>query len=519
MKNRWKKGNTRFCAALMIALLVVMHSSDAHAQFMFSSDIPFETDDGSMAEEKDILYFEPGFFAFHLDGSALGISDGVNIDAFAVSPEGDMLSFDIPAEIDGISYTERDIILHNGGIMSKMIDGAAIGIPAGVDIDAVTRLQDGSILFSVDVPTTLGNISCNPNDIIQYREGVFNLFLNGTAAGIPENANIDAIWVGVSTELLFSLDIPAELNGLAVKETDVIQWTEGNFHLYSGTVTELLPEGADVDGLRLIADHDTDGVFDDEDNCPIIPNGPALGTCMPGSDNAGAVCSSDADCAAGCSSNGQCSKNQEDDDGDGAGDVCDLCAHITAPNGNESWNRNSLRNIRWNAEGCDGTLNLTLWQNNGLIGTIADGVNPAAGSYAWKVGAYNGGVAPLGTGYTIKVKDNGSVLSDESDAPFSIVKISVKTPNGGENWQIGTTQDITWVTKFISSNLRIVLFKNGVKVGNIVNSIDPSLGAYSWTVGQYQGGTELPGTGYLIQVREIGTDAGDRSDAVFTLIP
>ena len=35
--------------------------------------------------------------------------------------------------------------------------------------------------------------------------------------------------------------------------------------------------------------------------------------------------SSDADCVVGCSSNGWCGKNQEDADGDGAGDVCDNC--------------------------------------------------------------------------------------------------------------------------------------------------------------------------------------------------
>lgn len=190
---------------------------------------------------------------------------------------------------------------------------------------------------------------------------------------------------------------------------------------------------------------------------------------------------------------------------------------LTAPNGGESWKRNSSQYIRWNAAGCQGTLKLTLWQNGGPIGTIADGINPATGTFSWLVGTWGGGVAPLGTGYTIKIEDNGSTLADESDAAFSIVKISVKTPNGGESWQIGSTQAITWVAKSISVQLRIVLFKHGVKVGNIVNSIDPSLDTYTWTVGSYVGGTATAGTGYQVQVREIGTDAGDRSDTNFTL--
>jgi hypothetical protein len=190
---------------------------------------------------------------------------------------------------------------------------------------------------------------------------------------------------------------------------------------------------------------------------------------------------------------------------------------MTSPNGRESWKRNSKQTIRWNATAGLGNLRISLWQNTSQIGIITDNVTPDAGSYAWNVGVYNGGVAPLGAGYTIRIREKGTALSDESDTPFSIVKMSVKTPNGDESWQIGSTQNITWVAKSISGNLRIVLFKSGVKVGNIVNSISPSISSYSWTVGSYIGGTAAAGTGYQVQVREIGTDAGDRSDASFTL--
>jgi lysophospholipase L1-like esterase len=72
----------------------------------------------------------------------------------------------------------------------------------------------------------------------------------------------------------------------------------------------------------VLIDSDGDGIPDPQDNCPNTPSGPLLGTCMPGSDKAGAACNSDADCVNGCSSNGTCSLNQEDTNGDGKGDVC-----------------------------------------------------------------------------------------------------------------------------------------------------------------------------------------------------
>jgi hypothetical protein len=62
---------------------------------------------------------------------------------------------------------------------------------------------------------------------------------------------------------------------------------------------------------------DDDGIPDDVDNCPAMPNGPDGGTCSAGT--IGDPCMKHGDC--GCE--GYCSKDQEDIDEDGYGDVCD----------------------------------------------------------------------------------------------------------------------------------------------------------------------------------------------------
>ena len=79
----------------------------------------------------------------------------------------------------------------------------------------------------------------------------------------------------------------------------------------------------------ILPDFDHDGIPDAQDNCPSTPNGPSLGTCMPGSDKAGSTCHSDADCVVGCSTNGNCSMSQEDTNQNGVGDVCEPSSTTT----------------------------------------------------------------------------------------------------------------------------------------------------------------------------------------------
>ena len=70
-------------------------------------------------------------------------------------------------------------------------------------------------------------------------------------------------------------------------------------------------------------DEDTDGVGDICDNCPETPNGPDEGTCTEVS--AGSTCMNSDDCTTG----GFCSMEQEDTDGDGTGDACEVITTTT----------------------------------------------------------------------------------------------------------------------------------------------------------------------------------------------
>ena len=192
---------------------------------------------------------------------------------------------------------------------------------------------------------------------------------------------------------------------------------------------------------------------------------------------------------------------------------------VTSPNGGESCPPGFTYNITWNAQGLSNNVEITLWKNGSLLGIIADNLDPSASPYAWTVGQYNGGTAPTGAGYTIKIKEMSTTVADTSDASFSIVEpsITVTSPNGGESWQIGSTQNITWNSQGITGNLTISLWQNGSRLGTIKDNIDPGDGTYAWIVGQYDGVTAPEGTGYEIIIRDSVTSIYDFCDAPFTL--
>jgi hypothetical protein len=191
---------------------------------------------------------------------------------------------------------------------------------------------------------------------------------------------------------------------------------------------------------------------------------------------------------------------------------------VTSPNGGETWDAGKTRQITWEAEGITKPLKISLWKDGVKVGNMAVINDLNARSYAWTVGDYFGGTAAPGTGYTIKIKEQDTPVSDESDGSFEIAKFfGLTSPDGGETWLLGTTRDITWkVPRSFSGQLRIMLLKNSKSV-EIATINNPTSGSYSWIVGKYKGGIANEGTGYKIKIEAVGTTISDESDAPFEL--
>ena len=100
--------------------------------------------------------------------------------------------------------------------------------------------------------------------------------------------------------------------------------------------------------------------------------------------------------------------------------------------------------------------------------------------------------------------------------------LTIKKPNGGENWRMNTWETITWVRSGFTGDVRLILFRNGVRIGFIVKNIGPEVPSYGWFVGRLADGTTVvPGTGYKIRIKKQGTGTllFDNSDNPFTITP
>jgi hypothetical protein len=95
--------------------------------------------------------------------------------------------------------------------------------------------------------------------------------------------------------------------------------------------------------------------------------------------------------------------------------------------------------------------------------------------------------------------------------------LKIVSPNGGETLVIGAPAAIQWSATGISEKVRLILFKGGKKFGIIADGLNASPSSYSWTAGQYSGGTAAAGTDYQVRIRTLSDSHNDLSNNFFAL--
>jgi hypothetical protein len=80
--------------------------------------------------------------------------------------------------------------------------------------------------------------------------------------------------------------------------------------------------------------------------------------------------------------------------------------------------------------------------------------------------------------------------------------LKIKSPGGGESWQLGSEKSIAWEKSGSFSGFDIILYQGSTKVGVIVKNLDPNSTFFLWKkVGEFVGGTAVAGNDYKIRVK------------------
>ncbi|MGV3620568.1 MAG: Ig-like domain-containing protein, partial [Archangium sp.] len=116
--------------------------------------------------------------------------------------------------------------------------------------------------------------------------------------------------------------------------------------------------------------------------------------------------------------------------------------------------------------------------------------------------------------YNVEVT-NPSGQSGTKFAAYTVADtstISITSPNGGQIWQAGTSQNITW-TQSGGSKVNLALYKNGVFVSDIATNVTASAGTYTWAIPV----TVAAGSDYRVRIYNPAGTATVTSAANFTI--
>ncbi len=180
---------------------------------------------------------------------------------------------------------------------------------------------------------------------------------------------------------------------------------------------------------------------------------------------------------------------------------------LTAPT-NTKLQAGNIYNITWIANGIQ-NIKLEYTLDAGLNwNSIVSSLPASNGTYTWTVPN-----TPAATCYLRISGVTNPTVYDWSDEPFCIYNLQLTSPNGGNLFQAGSSQNITWSSAQIANVKLEYSQNNGSNWTQIIASTGASTGTYSWSV------PNLAASQYIIRISDT-TDStiNDFSDNIFTVV-
>jgi len=188
---------------------------------------------------------------------------------------------------------------------------------------------------------------------------------------------------------------------------------------------------------------------------------------------------------------------------------------VLAPNGGETLTAGSTYTVKWSSESVGNLIRVRYSTDNGSSWALLADNQSNDGAVSWTVPNVSSStclvrvnaINAAGTPYD--VSNSVFTIKDNSNPATSI---TITTPNGGEAFQGGTTNDIIWGSSGAVGNVKIDYSTNSGSSWTEITSNTSNDGHYPWSTPDIQSDT------CLIRITEVaGNQVTDNSNAVFSI--
>jgi hypothetical protein len=186
---------------------------------------------------------------------------------------------------------------------------------------------------------------------------------------------------------------------------------------------------------------------------------------------------------------------------------------VISPNGGEKFWSGSTRMIKWNSTGNKNKARIQYSINNGSSWANITKSTTNDGMYNWTV------PNTPSSQCLVKISDapDGNPF-DTSDAVFSILtvqsSITITSPRGGESWEVGSNQNITWTSSDQVGDVKIEYSFDNQATWHTIVSSTPNDNKYTWTI------PNTPSDTCVVKVSEAADgNPSNTSAGTFSIIP
>lgn len=254
-KFAWVHSKANMAILTAILLSIVYTSPVGAATVILSTELTSETLGGLTFRDGDLAEYNPSTDTATLYFNEDLFTSDAEIDALHVLANGNIILSTVDAAtLGGLSFEDGDLIEYNPTTDTATLFFSESLFTGDENIDAVHILDNGNIILSIhENKGRLGGMNFGYGDLIEYNPttDTATMFLDGSL--LSSNADIDAAYILDNGNIILSTVDAATLGGLSFADGDLVEYnpTTDTATLYFNE--GLFSDDADVDAIYVTA--------------------------------------------------------------------------------------------------------------------------------------------------------------------------------------------------------------------------------------------------------------------------